>query len=133
MIRTSSFYKRQTFIYWCLFQLIVMATSFNFDHQAIESGKQYEVSQSQMRLIRGEEFLSLKSQRKQGKRERNKNRVQTKWNNKHSWNSEKSPRNSEHDHCTVKQAKCGISGTQHNKNKCPIKGTVCKYCHKPDH
>lgn len=94
-------------------------------NQAIEIGRQYELSQSQLKLIRGEEVLLVKSQKKFSTKKKKfqfgaKNTVQSSWKGTE-------PR------AVMLKDNCGSCGISHVKGKCPAKGTVCKYCHKPDH
>ena len=88
-------------------------------NKAIEIGRQYELSQSQMKIFRGEEVLTVKSKHSC----KNKKSSGTVHKQKNPVNSAKSHHN----------GKCGKCGTVHDKGKCPASGTVCKYCKKRDH
>ena len=87
--------------------------------KAIDIGRQYELSQAQMKVIRGEEVMSVKSKKL------SRPKIQTKGKSASSNNKN----NTQH----VLPITCGRCGTKHEAGKCPAKGTVCRYCKKSDH
>lgn len=94
---------------------------------AIELGRQYEISQQQLKMIRGEEAVSAISQNpgsKQFTKGKSKQRHKQDSENR---NGGKQPNsNSVIKKCT----RCGLSK---DHKKCPAKGTRCKFCNKFDH
>ena len=95
-------------------------------NKAIEIGRQYELSQSQLKVIRGEEVLQVSvKQKKATKSKTQKKEKRPLVNNKDNNFSSGSQQ--------TKSIKCGKCGKTHEFDKCPAKGTTCKYCKKPDH
>lgn len=84
-------------------------------------------------MIRGEEILRVsehsydkKKDHKGTKQQYRRPPVNTQNNNRQDKRRQDTYH---HDH----QSKCGNCGTTHGNNRCPVKGTTCKYCKKPDH
>lgn len=95
--------------------------------KAIEIGQQFELSQKQLKMIRGEEILKISEHKRKDRREPNRGT-----NNRRPYQQSTRPDRNKHDKSSY-QSKCGNCGTIHSKDKCPAKGTQCKYCKKPDH
>uniref|UniRef100_A0A2C9LYX4 Retrotransposon gag domain-containing protein n=1 Tax=Biomphalaria glabrata TaxID=6526 RepID=A0A2C9LYX4_BIOGL len=74
--------------------------------KAIEIGQQYEMSQSQVKMFRGQEVLTIKRQ-------------------SHNVLKQKSKDNSD--------KLCSKCGKNHEKEKCPAIGTTCNFCKKKNH
>ncbi|KAK0156522.1 Apoptosis-stimulating of p53 protein 1 [Merluccius polli] len=98
--------------------------------KAIELSQQFEVSQRQMKIVREEDSqistVSFKSKHFVPRQENESKKMPYKGNTTYrpqaSFSSSKN--------CT----KCG-KDPQHkwNQGRCPAKGSVCSYCHKPNH
>ncbi|KAJ8300747.1 hypothetical protein KUTeg_022266 [Tegillarca granosa] len=94
---------------------------------AIELGRQYEISQQQLKMIRGEEAVSAISQNPSSKQFTKGKSKQRHKQDSENRNGGKQPNsNSVIKKCT----RCGLSK---DHKKCPAKGTRCKFCNKFDH
>ena len=85
--------------------------------KAIEIGQQYELSQSQIKMMRGEEVLAMRNEPK-SRSTHNKKNQETGF--KKSFRSSSSKL-------------CGKCGRNHEKGTCPAFGTTCKFCKKKNH
>lgn len=84
--------------------------------KTLDIGRQYEMSQSQLKLIRGSDEIPIsKLGSKQKKPETRKHDSKIKQKTEQVRNT-----------CT----RCGFDA---NHSKCPAVGTTCNYCKKPDH
>ncbi|XP_033760786.1 uncharacterized protein K02A2.6-like [Pecten maximus] len=81
--------------------------------KAIQTGQQHELSQAQVKLMRGEEVLKVTKEKKRP--------PPTKF-------SKSKPQN-----YTQNYRKCGRCGLEHEMGKCPAKGSTCNYCKGRDH
>ena len=98
--------------------------------KAVEIGRQYELSQNQIKVMRGEEVLSVRAQ------------IKEKTHNSVPKSASRSPRpqgqgrkgqNFYRQDTTDRTQECDRCGRTHIKDQCPAKGTYCAFCKKPDH
>lgn len=97
-------------------------------HSQIEIGRKYELSQNQLRLMKGEEVLGI------GKKSHNPPVLgigaKAHYPQKRNIHFNQPKR----DHFDKRDNKKSDScGSTHNKGNCPVNGTVCYFCHKRDH
>ena len=99
-------------------------------NKAIDVGRRYELSQRRMKIMRGEEILTVKP--KYQNSDKSGNTVQPKNIREKSHFVEKS-KFAGKSNFADKSSLCGKCGMKHEFGKCPAKGTKCKYCKKPNH
>jgi len=92
--------------------------------KAVEIGQQYELSQNQMKMMRGEEVYSLK-QKSSTKLVQGKSHKEKK--------GHKGSKESMKKEAQVKSNVCDRCGNHHEKGKCPAFGATCNYCKKKNH
>jgi hypothetical protein len=96
--------------------------------KAIEIGQRFELSQSQMKAMHGEEVLTVKTNRQFAAK---KKPTQTQ-SGKTTYNDTRKRGEAsgvKYNHASD----CTSCGLEHDQGKCPAMGSYCNYCKKPNH
>ncbi|XP_021374310.1 uncharacterized protein K02A2.6-like [Mizuhopecten yessoensis] len=99
--------------------------------KAIQIGQQYELSQAQVKMMRGEEILKLNCT-KQHKKPASKIKKPVSPNLKPS-QTPKTYQSNNYRNKSNSGNICGSCGFTHDSGKCPAKGSTCNYCKGQDH
>ncbi|XP_052242487.1 uncharacterized protein K02A2.6-like [Dreissena polymorpha] len=97
-------------------------------NKAIEIGQQYELSLQQMKMMRGEEVLSLKSKSS----ERN-NKNDDRGYKKHKEKRNEKGHGKKDYNYKKRDTHCGKCGKQHEIGNCPAFSATCNFCKKKNH